>query len=353
MAAKEKSQSTPGLKTRLSQWFLAVEFRRKDFLARRPHRSFRLSARRDYKRSLKLPGYWSLTSRAWGVLARHKRLFFGLVFLYAGLTLLFSSIMSQDTYLQLRQLVDESSEAGLIGAATSNIALFWGVLTSQLSGVTAGELSSSQQIFGMLIGLYTWLAAVWLLRGVMAGKKLRLRDGIYSSGGPVIALMMLALLMLIQLLPAAVAMILYGAADGSGLLDQTVILMLFGGGAILLSTLSAYWATGTLIAMVVVTLPGMYPMQALRLAGDVVVGRRIRILLRLLWAVLLLLLAWLAVLIPVIIIDGALKSAVPGLEWLPLVPIIALLLTSFSIVFFASYIYTLYRKVVEDDAGPA
>ncbi len=349
----KKTKSTPSKKGRivkLRQWFGRLGARRKDFFSRRPHRSFRRTRRRDYKRSLKLPGYWSLTKQVVELITKNKRLLLGLALLYAVLILLLSSIMSQETYLQMRQLVDEPNESGLLDAGVANLALFWGVLSSQLSG---GAVGTSQQIFGVLLGLYAWLAAVWLLRGLMAGKKPRIRDGVYSSGGPVIALAVLVLVLLIQLLPAALAVIAYGAADTSGLLDQTAVLMLFGGGAILLSTLSLYWITSTFIAMVIVTLPGMYPFEALKLAGDIAVGRRIRILLRWVWAIMLLIVTWAIVLIPIIILDGALKVAVPGLEWLPVVPVVALLLMSFSIVFFASYVYSFYRKVVEDDASPA
>jgi hypothetical protein len=158
---------------------------------------------------------------------------------------------------------------------------------------------------------------------------------------------------MLQLIPAAIALIAYGAADASGLLDQTAMLMLFGGGAILLATLSLYWATSTIIAMIVATLPGMYPMQAIKIAGDLVIGRRIRVLLRLLWSIVLLLLMWVVVLLPMILLDGALKSAIPGLDWLPLVPVTALLLMAWSVVFEAAYVYVLYRKVVDDDAAPA
>ena len=128
--------------------------------------------------------------------------------------------------------------------------------------------------------------------------------------------------------------------------------MLAGGATGLVAVLSLYWITSTIIAMVIVTLPGMYPMKALRLAGDIAVGRRIRILLRLTWLVVLLLLAWAVVLIPTIVLDGALASAMPIMANVPIVPMAALLLASFSVVFSASYVYVLYRKVVEDDSAP-
>lgn len=351
--SKPKATSKQPAQSRIRGWFLAASERRRGYLARRPHRSFKRTMRRDYKRSLRLPGYIAMTKQIFSILAKNKRVFIGLALLYGLLAILLSSMMSQDTYLQLRETIDEAASEDGIGALVSNIAIFWGVFTSQLSGDIGGEIGTSQQIFSVLFGLYLWLAVVWMLRAITAGKRPKIRDGLYSSGGPVLGLLLLVFVLLLQLLPAAAAVITYGAADASGLLDQTAILMLFGGGAFMLVTLSLYWMTSTFMAMIIVTLPGMYPMQALKVAGDLVIGRRVRILLRLMWSIFLLLLVWAVVLLPVIALDGVLKSAVPALEWLPLVPLVALLLMSFSLVFEASYVYLFYRKVVDDDASPA
>ena len=82
-------------------------------------------------------------------------------------------------------------------------------------------------------------------------------------------------------------------------------------------------------------------------------GRRLRILLRSAWLVVLLLLIWLVLLVPTIILEGLIRSSLPDLAWLPIVPVVALSITSFSVVFSALYIYLFYRKVVDDDAAPA
>ena len=338
-----------GLKNKLNK----LKKRRDNYLERRPHRSFRRTRRRDYKRSLKLPGYWSLTVQVLTIINKNKKLLIGLALLYGLLTILLSSMMSQDAYDQIKGVADSASENGLYGAFAVNISLFWGVFTSQLSGASISEVGSSQQIFSVLLGLYAWLAVVWLLRSIMSGKKPRLRDGLYGSGGPVLALVVLLCILAIQMIPAAIALIAYEAADTSGLLDQTAILMLFGGGAILLGVLSLYWMTSTVIAMVVATLPGMYPMQAIKIAGDLAIGRRVRILLRLLWSVVLLFIFWLVILLPVILLDGALKSAIPDLSWLPLVPITAIILMAWSVVFEAAYVYVFYRRIIDDDSAPA
>lgn len=327
--------------------------RRKSYLSRRPHRSFKLTRRRDYKRSLKLPGYISMTKQVFGILLWNKRIFIGLAITYAVLTLLLSSIMSEDTYQELKNFVDQAgSEEGMNGFV-SLMSIFWGVFTGQVLGASIGSVGSASQAPAILFGVFSWLASIMLLRAILAGKKPKMRDGLYSSGGPVLALIVLVGVIVIQSIPGALAFIAYTAAESTGMFSQTATLMLFGGAAILLSVLSLYWITGTLIAMVIATLPGMYPMHAIKLAGDIVVGRRMRVLLRLLWMVILLLLIWVIVLIPVILIDGALKSAMPSLTWLPIVPVVALFLMSFSIVFAAAYVYLFYRKVVQDDADPA
>ena len=153
----------------------------------------------------------------------------------------------------------------------------------------------------------------------------------------------------VSVVPAAVAVIIYSALNASGVLNQTPILMAAGGAAILIVAMSVYWATSTVFAMIIVTLPGMYPFHALRLSGDIVTGRRLRILLRFVWAVVLSVLLWAVVLIPVILLDGALKGWISGIDWLPIVPTTGLILLYVTIIMISVYVYLFYRKVVESD----
>jgi hypothetical protein len=208
-------------------------------------------------------------------------------------------------------------------------------------------------VYTGLLALLTWLTTVWLLRNLLAGHKVKLRDGIYNASAPLLSTIVVALVLVVQLLPLALAAVGYSAAVASGLLAGGVEAMLFWIVAGLLGLLSLYWITSTFIALVVVTLPGMYPFRALKTSGDLVVGRRFRILKRILWMVLVLAVAWLLVMIPVILFDTWLKGIWVAITWLPIVPFVLLGLTSLTIVWSASYIYLLYRKVVADDAQPA
>jgi len=245
--------------------------------------------------------------------------------------------------MSLTDTVNEASQDGALGTVQKAGVLF-------ISAVSAGastEITEAQQIFSVLIFLLVWLTTVWLLRNLLAGHKVRLRDGLYNSGSPIFATVIVVLIIAVQLIPAAIAVIGYEAALSSGLLESGAAAMLFWIGAALLVILSTFWITSSLFAMIIVTLPGMYPYQAIKSAGDIVTGRRIKILLRWVWMALVVALTWAIILIPMILLDMGVKSLWPAVEWLPIVPVTLIILAAGSAIWTAAYVYLLYRKVVE------
>lgn len=329
-----------------------IKKRLASYLKRRPHRSFRLTRRRDYVRSLELPGYFAFTKYVNKTLWAYRKTFISLAFVYAALTVLMVGIASQDTYTTLSDTLQATSGDALDG--------IWGgigktglLFVTAISGGLSQTLTDTQQVYTGLITLLTWLTSVWLLRNILAGHKVKLRDGLYNAGSPIISTFIVSLLLTIQLLPLALALIGYGAASTSGLLAGGVEAMLFWVVAGLLAVLSLYWITSTAFALIIVTLPGMYPLQAIKTAGDLVIGRRLRILLRLLWMMISLVITWALVVIPIILFDMWFKDVWPATDWVPIVPLSILILSSLTIVWVSSYIYLLYRKVVADDANPA
>jgi hypothetical protein len=97
----------------------------------------------------------------------------------------------------------------------------------------------------------------------------------------------------------------------------------------------------------------MYPLRAIRTAGDLVVGRRIRIMLRIVWLLLFTALVWALVMMPIILLDAWLKGAFPAISWLPVVPIMLLVMGTITVVWISSYVYLFYRRIVDDGAAPA
>lgn len=330
-----------------------LRVRAQNFLARRPHRSFRRTRRRDYRRSLTLPGYWSFTVQSAKQLWNYKKVFLSLVALYFVLSVIFVGLGSQETYSQLSGAI-ETTGGDLVQGFFGKIGAAGLLLLASTGGaLEAPGASDAQKLFGVILFLMIWLTTVWLLRAQLAGGRPKLRDALYSAGSPIVATFLIVLLIVIQLLPIAIAMVGFAALSGYGLLDGGGLSMLFWVVATLLSILSLYWLTSTVMAMVIVTLPGMYPLQAVRTAGDLVVGRRVRILLRLAWLLGTVIVTWALVMIPIILLDGWVKSLAPAIEAWPFVPVIMLLLGALTIIWATTYIYMLYRKVVDDDAAPA
>ena len=349
---KRVKANEPKKEGKKSFFLQRLKARRNAFLARRPHRSFKRTSRRDYARSLKLPGYWAFTGEAWTYIWRRKRTFLPLVLLYALITGLFVGITSQETYAALSEALKESGGQFFSGAwweiGHSGILLVSGI-TSSLSNAS----TDSERVIAIFTGLLMWLTTVWLLRVFMAGKKPRLRDALYSAGAPIVGTFCLLIVLFIQLIPLALAVLAFSAASTTGLIFEGVESMVFWVVEILLITVAFYWLASTLFALVIVTLPGMYPLRALKNAGDIVVGRRLRIFVRFIWLLAITFIAWVLFIIPVILFDAWLKSVWPAISWLPLVPICFLFMASLSVLWVASYAYMLYRKVVDDNAAPA
>lgn len=332
--------------------FVAINKRTTTYLNRRAHRSFRLTKRRDYKRSLQLPGYFSFTLSVNRTLWRYRKTFIPLWIVYAVLTIIFIGIGSQDAYSTLSNLLKDTGSQifqgniGQIGQASLIL------LSIGTTGLTTSP-TDGQKIYGVILGLLIWLTTVWLLRNLLAGHKVKMRDGLYSAGSPIISTVLVVTIMVLQLIPVSIAVIGFSAANSAGVLNGGVSAMLFWIAAGLLSVTSLYWITSTFFALIIVTLPGMYPRKALRTAGDMVASRRVRILLRILWMFLTIVITAVVVLIPVIMIDSGLTNILPGIINVPIVPVALMLFTEVIFIWAASYIYLLYRRVVDDDAKPA
>lgn len=325
---------------------------RKGLQPRTPHRSFHWTRRRDYARTLELPGYIAFTTYVWRTLWRYRDTFVWMVLVYALLTGLLVGLASQSTYAQLADLL-RSTSGDIFQGNMSQLGQAGLLLVAAMSGGINPDLSDTQQLVSGLLGLVMWLTTVWLLRAYLAGSKPKLRDGLYNAGAPIVPTIIIMLILLLQLIPMAIAAIGISAAMPTGLVSEGVEAMIFWVAVILLGLLSLYWITSTLFALIVITLPGIYPLNALKTANELVVGRRLRIVLRVVWLIFVTALFWVVVMLPIILFDAWLKGVLPAIQWLPLVPMSLLIVTASSVVWVASYIYMLYRKVVDDDTAPA
>ncbi len=328
--------------------FKNIQKKVKSFLKRRPHRSFKLTRRRDYNRELRLPGYFAFGKYVWKTMWSNRKMFGLLILFYGILTILMVGIGSQDTYNTLKKTLD-STGSDYFSGGWGEIGKAGLLFISTATGSLSSGLSDVQGVYAIIIGLLSWLTGIWLLRNILAKNKIKFRDGLYSAGAPIVSTFLVTLLFIAQLLPAAISLIAYSAASASGLLESGIAAMLFWIAAGLLIILSLYWITSTFFALIIVTLPGMYPMEAIKTAGDLVVGRRFRILLRLLWMMVVIVLAWSIIMIPLILFDGWIKGLWSVISGVPFIPFVLLIMSAITIIWMLCYVYLLYRKVIDSD----
>ena len=176
----------------------------------------------------------------------------------------------------------------------------------------------------------------------------RLRDGLYNAGAPILSTILVTLVLFVQLLPVGVMTLLYTGLESVDFMNSGFGRMLFSVLAIVVLAMVLYWVTSTIVALVVVTLPGMYPLRAIAIAGDLIVGRRLRVMYRLLWGAAYTFSVWLIVMMVMVLLERWMVSWWSWLSNVPVVPIVGAVMVSWATVWLATYVYLLYRRIVDN-----
>lgn len=338
----KKTQAKKSSRSKVVKLFAGIKTRVKSYMVRRPHRTFRLTRRRDLPVVSPLPSNIIFTTEVFGVIRRYKIQYLWLLVIYVIVFSLLAGFLNQDSYYNLTEAIKSLSNdvvGGRIDKATQTIALFG----AAMSGAFNSSLTELQQALLALLGIMTWLSVVWFLRHRAQNIAVSVRDTIYSSGAPLVSTMILAFVGLVQMLPGAIAVILYSSAVSSGIIQDGFESMAFAIAAGLLVVLSLYWLTSTLFAMIIVTIPATRPFKAFSLAGDLVTGRRLQLMLRTIWVLVVLFIIAFFLLIPAILLADWLPF-----KWLPIVPLTLQILSGITILFSTTYIYMLYRRVIDE-----
>lgn len=318
----------------------------------RLHQSFKRSYREDYVRKLSIPGLLHHAADTFAVIFKNWRLFLPLIIFAVLFNVVLVGLMSESTYVEFQKTLEDTTSGGLSGAELGNFAKAGLLLISTVTtGGLSGGLSEAQIIFAVIIFLLIWLITIYLLRLRLAGKKVKLRDGFYNALTPLLSTFVVFLVAVIQAIPIFIVIITYSAAVQTDFLSTPFYALVYFIFAALLITLSGYLLSSTLIALVAVAAPGLYPMTALKTASDLMASRRIRFLIRLVFLILVLAVCWVVVMLPLITIDLWLKGIWSWLEGFPFVSIMLLIMTCFTFVYISAYLYLYYRRVLayEDD----
>lgn len=311
------------------------------------HHSFKRSYREEYKRDLPAPGLVSHALMSLKILFRNWKTFGLLILVTVIANILLVGLLSEDSYKALQDSLDMSAEVNDYGElgrfAKSGLLL--------ISSITTGGLGTSitevQGVFIVFFVATLWLITTYFLRHILAGNRPRFRDGLYNAFAPLISVFVILVVVAIHLIPFFIFLIVYSVAVSTDFLSQPLYAFLFWLLGSLLIILSLYLLPVSLIALSSVTVPGIYPMQALYAAMDVIQSRRIRYIMRIIFLIIFLAFMWVIVMLPITWLDLFLKEEMGWLVGFPLVPICLQLMIAFSIVYITSYLYLFYRRMLD------
>lgn len=337
MTKKQTPKKAPGpIKKRINGYVLAGKTNANRYLAARPHRSFRVTPPERYKKGKKVASVPSLVLGTFVTIWREKKYLLTLTLIFAFVTFLVVGGVSQLDFSELRKATSDvfSGNLGAFGTVTS-------LFTAAVTGGLNPQASVLQQFLWGFLAFFFWLSAVWILRRRLNDQPTSVREAIYNSGGPIIPSVLVALVVVIQLIPAVFAITAAALALTGVWFQGGVESMLICGAAILMSLLSFYWIAASTMALVVVSLPGMYPWKAISIASDLVIGQRWKIATRIVALLVTLLLTWALVLLPLLLLDSWLRF-----DWLPLIPIAMQLLAALSLAYASTYIFKMYKSMI-------
>lgn len=312
----------------------------------KPHKSFKRSYREDYRRELNIPGIMYHIFATFKILFKNWKLFLPFLIIVIVLNAVLVGIMDEGNYTQYREILDDTSMQ-VAGGDIGDVAKAGLLLVATVStGGLSGESSEAATVFEVLIFLLIWLTTIFLIRHRLAGNKVKLREGLYNAMTPLISTLMVFVVAVIQCIPIFLLIIVYSAAVQTDFLATPFYALLFFIFAALMILLSGYLLSSSLIALVAVSAPGLYPMKALNAASDLMMGRRINFILRLVALILMMAILWVVILWPLVFLDIVLKNFAWA-EGIPFVPICLTTMTCFSLIYATAYLYLYYRWMLE------
>ena len=313
-----------------------------------PHKSFKRSYREDYQRETNVPGIMYHIFATFKIIFKNWKLFVPFIIIVVLLDVILIGIMSEDTYTQFQEILDETS-VKIAGGDIGNVAKAGLLLLSTITtGGLSGESSEAATVFGVIIFIIIWLVTIFLLRHRLAKHKVKLRDALYNAMTPMISTLVVLVVVVVQCIPIFLLIIVYSAAVQTEFLATPFYALVFFIFAALMLLLSGYLLSSSLIALIAVSAPGMYPMRALFTASDLMMGRRVKFILRIIAGAVALVILWVVVMMPLILFDLFMKQ----FEWthgVPFVPICLTTMTVFTCIYATAYLYLYYRWMLKSD----
>lgn len=262
------------------------------------HSSFKRSYREDYLRDLEVPGMGQHIFQSFKMIFINWKIFLPIIFIVTAVLVAILGFLNFSSY----------KDAAVLTVITVAI-------------------------------LTVWLATIFVIRHKMVGNKVGLRDTLYNAMTPLISSLVILVLVAIQAIPVMLLVIAYSSAVETHFLDTPFYAFLFLGFAGLMILLTSYLWSGSLMALVAVSAPGLYPLEAIKASNELMMGRRIRFVLRVIALLLVLFIIWALTIWPMAAFVG--ES--------PATSAVLTIVGCFSIIYIATYLYLYYRWMLKFD----
>lgn len=260
---------------------------------------------------------------------QYWKLFGGIVIVYFILSGLL--VGGFGARINIPELKDELSlSSSDFGGGVEIGAILFGVLLASSSGTTNERGAVYQSVVVILCSL----AIIWALRQVMASKSVGVRDAFYKGMHPLVPFLLVLLIIAVQMIPFFIGGLVYTGATNAGVASTLPEQILWGSVFFLLTLLTLYFLSSSIIALYIVTLPDMRPMAALRSARGLVRYRRWTVMRKLLFMPF------------AIILLGALVTIPMAMYLTALVAWVFPVLSVTGFIIGHAYIYNLYRELL-------
>lgn len=294
------------------------------------YQSFRLRKKFKPKRP-PLPSAFRLLGRSLLVLKRHWKLFLAITIIYGLLNvILVRGLAGTSDLSSVKSALDQAFK-GNGGQFSTGLTLF-----VYLLGSSGNSSNASAGVYQTILIILVSLAIIWALRQVYNDAKVRMRDAFYRGMYPLVPFILVLLVVGLQLLPLLIGGLLYSTVISGGIAVYAIEKVLWALLFLLLALLSLYMLCSSLFALYISTLPDMTPMKALRSARQLVRFRRLTVLLKLVFLPVALLVLAIIIMFPLILF------VTPVAAWAFFV------LTMFGLVVIHSYMYALYRELLNE-----
>lgn len=298
-------------------------------LKKATYKSFRLQ-KRIRPAQPPIPTVRRLTVSAFEILRRNWRVFTWISIIYIMLSLLIGGALYQGIDLQG---VKESAK-NIFAGQWSDLFTAGLLLTTLLSG--SGGTNTGVNDYLAILLLCFILAVVWALRQILAKKSFKAREAYYRGLYPLAPFVLVLMVFTIQLIPFGIGAWLYATVItkviAATIIEKTLWFLLL----LMLLTLSLYMACSSLFALLIVALPDMTPMRALRSARQLVLHRRWIVLRKLIALPLIILILGVLIMLPILVWATAFAQAS------------YFVLSVFGWQLAIAYVYVLYRSLLNE-----